>query len=282
MRRVRLHRRKPIRHIWKAIKKRLICIIGVAALLLGVAILTWGSLRAQNTFSMFVDAFYSNAGTELISIAITVLVIDYLNRRRATNERKEELIYQMGSPNNEFAVEAVRILRLKGWFYDGSLKGASLWMANLRGAILNDTNLQGAYLDRSDLEEANLREANLQGTRMGAANLRGADLKGANLQEAFLGKANLQGADLYEANLQGSEGVTCDQLRGAATLEGTTLPDGTKLPGRTPWQKLENEPESPWREAFEAWCEEWKGDDDSVGNLLERLKSRRRRDAKGR
>ncbi len=274
--------RRVIERIWEAIKKRPTFTIGMVALLLGLGVSVGGSLYDKNTLSEFIEAFYSNAGTELISIASTVLVIDYLNRRRATNERKEELIYQMGSPNNEFAVEAVRILRLKGWFYDGSLKGASLWMANLRGASLHDTNLQGAYLDRSDLEEANLREANLQGTRMGAANLRGADLKGANLQEAFLGKANLQGADLYEANLQGSEGVTCDQLRGAATLEGTTLPDGTKLPGRTPWQKLENEPESPWREAFEAWCEEWKSDDDTFGNLLERLKSRRRRDAKGR
>jgi hypothetical protein len=274
--------RRVIERIWEAIKGRPTFAIGMVVLLLGLGSSAGGSLYDKNTLKEFIEAFYSNAGTELISIAITVLVIDYLNRRRATNERKEELILQMGSPNHEFAIEAVRILRLKGWFYDGSLKGASLWMANLRGAILNDTNLQGADLWRADLEEANLRGANLQGTRMGAANLRGADLHAANLQEAFLGKANLQGADLYEANLQGVKGVTCDQLRGAATLEGTTLPDGTKLPGRTPWQKLENEPESPWREAFEAWCEEWKGDDDSVGNLLERLKSRRRRDAKGR
>ncbi|MEL6407188.1 MAG: hypothetical protein AAFR81_22640 [Chloroflexota bacterium] len=41
--------------------------------------------------------FYANASAELISIAITVLIIERANRNQNEAERKEELIFQMGS-----------------------------------------------------------------------------------------------------------------------------------------------------------------------------------------
>ena len=41
-------------------------------------------------------------------------------------------------------------------------------------------------------------------------------------------------------------------LKKAETLEGTVLPDGTALPGRTYREMRNNMPEPDWRKPFEA------------------------------
>ncbi len=84
----------------------------------------------------FVQEMFSNFGTELLSIAITILVVDYLNRRRQKVEldkqreeierqqekqMKDQLIRDMGGQSNDFALRAVRDLRSYGWLKDGSL-----------------------------------------------------------------------------------------------------------------------------------------------------------------
>ena len=48
-------------------------------------------------------------------------------------------------------------------------------------------------------------------------------LNGADLSDADLGDANLGGADL-----SGATGVTDEQLAEAGTLEGATMPNGSK------------------------------------------------------
>ena len=115
-----------------------------------------------------------------------------------------------------------------------SLKNADLhavnWsQADLRGADLRQANLSGAYLQRADLRQANLS---------------GADLSGANLSDAIFfrtiyvprafggtiilpNSANLSGADLSGANLSGAK-FTDEQLAEVRSLEGATMPDGTK------------------------------------------------------
>ncbi len=118
---------------------------------------------------------------------------------------------------------------------DGERKGlllSFLWEAGLIEAHnafidLSEANLSGANLSMAKLFEAklfgaNLSGADLTGAHLFAANLSGADLKYANLSGADLKYAYLSGADLTEAK------VTDEQLSQAATLEGTTMPDGTK------------------------------------------------------
>jgi uncharacterized protein YjbI with pentapeptide repeats len=186
----------------------------------------------------------SDFSTELISIAITVLLIDRMNDRRAIEQEKKALILQMGSPENAFAVEATRILRVRGWIEDGSLReaylmganlqgahlgvadlqGAILLGADLRGANLKSANLQGAELWGANLQEANLWGANLHGVTLGGANLHGANLRDANLQEANLRDANLQKANLMEANLQ--EAILRDANLQEAILWGANLQRG--------------------------------------------------------
>ncbi|MEP6988104.1 MAG: pentapeptide repeat-containing protein [Chloroflexota bacterium] len=126
---------------------------------------------------------------------------------RATKQRKEELILQMGSPDNGFAVEAVRLLEQKGWLRDESLMKADLHKANLQGAYLLVANLQHAKLPLANLQNAYLHGANLYSADLAGANLRNTNLELANLNEAYLNGTNLEEALLYIS---------------------TTLPDGSQ------------------------------------------------------
>lgn len=159
---------------------------------------------------------------ELVGIGITVLIIDNANEAIKRREEKKRLILQMGSPDNAFAIEAVRQLRTRGWITDGSLRGAHLGSANLEGAYLGSANLMGATMYTVNLENANLRDANLKDAYLGGANmwhailmsatmekadlegaiLVGADLRKVDLRFANLGKANLQGANFEGADLR--------------------------------------------------------------------------------
>ncbi len=126
------------------------------------------------------DSFYANASTECISIALTVLIIDTLNERRQLSQLKAQLQREMCSADNSFARRAVSELAVRGWLYDGSLRGAHLVGANLAGV-----NLAGA-----DLARTNLWGANLTG-----ANLVGANLEAARLDEAIYDQATIWPAD---------------------------------------------------------------------------------------
>jgi hypothetical protein len=172
-------------------------------------------------------------------------------------EQRARLIAQMGSTDNRLALDAIRVLRDKGWLTgdalmgaflgDASLQGADLTRANLRCAFLFGADLTGAVLDRANLQGANLYEAALGGTRLVEArlhnanlfraNLQSAALTGAALQNAILGGADLRGAHLDGANLQGAvlggANLRAATLTGArlqrANLEGASLRDADLL-----------------------------------------------------
>lgn len=169
----------------------------VAIILLALALLSivLGSINQYgNDISLgsFIGDFYANAGTELVSIAITVLVIDALNERRATQQEKDALILQMGSPINSVSREAIRKLRTRGWLKDGTLRGASLSWANLQNAFLSD----------------------------------------ANMADMTFYRTKLHGAHLQWSNLQGAKGLTDEQLVYLHNLRGATMPDGHIYDGR--------------------------------------------------
>ncbi len=188
--------------------------------------------------------FYANVSSELASIAITVLIIDTLNRRRERRleERRtrEQLTRQMGSQVNEVARRAAEELRAAGWLTDGSLQEADLRVANLEEAKLWDADLQGVNLQWAKLKKANLNGsvlvgANLTQANLQAAKLNGADVRGANLFEAKLYRVGFRDAKLTDANLSGAhcEGahfVNADlegvNFEGVFMDEFTVLPDG--------------------------------------------------------
>lgn len=110
------------------------------------------------------------------------------------------------------------------------LLGADLRAANLRGADLRGADLRGADLSRANLVGADLREADLNGANLREANLHWADLISANLSRAYLGSADLSLADLSGADLRNVKELSVGQLDQTYSLEGATMPDGTKHP----------------------------------------------------
>ena len=223
---------------WLSVR-RLGGVLAALALLITVT----GHVAQNEAFglrSLFLD-LWANLGTELASIAVTVLIIDGLNQRREVRAQKSRLTRQMNSRARTIASQAVEELRVYGWLADGSLQKAALGEANLEKVDLLAANLEGAYLGWAKLQGAILRRANLQGANLAGAKLQGADLEEANLRGASLVRANLKGARLRAANLEGARltGANLEevatrrsQLAQASTLRGATMPNGSRYDGR--------------------------------------------------
>ena len=98
--------------------------VGVGLLLLALIVGTVGffSQYPRPEFADFVGDFYANISAEFASIALTVLLIDYLNERREDQRRKELLVRELSSTSNAIALRAVAELKAEGWLVDGSLQ----------------------------------------------------------------------------------------------------------------------------------------------------------------
>jgi hypothetical protein len=226
--------------------------IAIALIVLGII----GYIKGPIPFLPGWTDFYFDNRSTLIGIGITVLIIDNVNEMYRHRAEKKRLILQMGSPNNGFAIEAVRQLKSQGWLFDGTLYDANLGLANLcdanlrkvylrdadlRGDHLEGANLFGAYLEGADLRSAELHNAHLE-----LVHLEGAALTSAHLEEAHLSQAHLERADVREAHLEGvdlfgaylaganlswanlnmARGITEEQLSEVGRLSGTFMPDG--------------------------------------------------------
>lgn len=106
--------------------------------------------------------------------------------------------------------------------FAANLNGADLSMAYLRAATLNGADLRGGKLNEADARDADLSNVNLN-----VSDLMGANLRGAKLGKARLLGANLSEADLSQADLSGTD-ISGTDLDKAKSLEGTTMPDGTR------------------------------------------------------
>ncbi len=164
--------------------------------------------------------FTINLYTELLSIGVTVLVLNWFAERRAIRLRKQELFLQLGSQSNDFALEAKRQLEMEGWleealahkkFLLAGWQGILLWKTDLTNAQLPLANLTGAILEHSNLTNANLSGAKLVGAKLWEVTLRnaelhdadlsGAELWGADLRKSTLAQANFTSAELWNADL---------------------------------------------------------------------------------
>ena len=90
-------------------------------------------------------------------------------------------------------------------------------------------DLSGVSHAGVDLSGANLSGADLSGVDLSGVDLSNATLSRADLQWVTLSRATLSGTDLSDANLSGAR-VTQEQLAQARSLEGATMPDGSKHP----------------------------------------------------
>lgn len=146
--------------------------------------------------------FYANISTELLSISITVLVIDKLIKKRDISELKKQLVREVRSKDNAIAVRALQELITQKWAKKGALRGAHLLYANLQDAYLRDVDLSYTWL----------REA--------------------NFEEAFMNGTKLKGAVLVGANFKNAKELTSKALSEAKMLLATTMPNGMRYDGR--------------------------------------------------
>ena len=89
---------------------------------------------------------------------------------------KEALVAQIGDKDRTSAVNAVQLLRIRGWFSEALFRGL-----NLEGKNLSDLDLSHADLTNTNLEGADLSRSDLSGTILIGAKLAGSDLNHANL-----------------------------------------------------------------------------------------------------
>ncbi|GAB5492931.1 MAG: hypothetical protein Phog2KO_31460 [Phototrophicaceae bacterium] len=189
---------QQIEQIWKDY----ILEYGVLAIVFFIVLGFW--VFGDNLFDMLDNrlGYVTNVFTELLSIVITVFVLDRLNARRQDKQELTRLKALLGSNESVVTKIAVAELKAKGWLEDGSLKGANLANANLAGARLYNANLEGADLPFANLESTKLWFANLENVNLESAKLNGANLWNTNLQGVSLSNAELEGADLSGVNLQ--------------------------------------------------------------------------------
>lgn len=215
-------------------------IFGIVLFILALMVLIFGYISQygyQVSISELLKDFYANVSTEFVSIAVTILIIDYLSERRADKNLMQQLAREMGSKDNAFAIKAVKELRAHGWLIDGSLIGldfgaadlssSDLSNANLSKTTLTATNLNKAFLVRSTLSDATINGANLEDADLSNSNLSGSDLRWSDLSNA-----DLRGADINNANMEGvaldGAKVSLEQLRCARSLAQATMPDGRR------------------------------------------------------
>src|SRR5512136_2684400 len=74
--------------------------VGLVIGLLGICVAIFGILYREETAARLVNDFYANVATELVSIAITVIIIDRMYERRSDEQRKVRLIREMGTSDN--------------------------------------------------------------------------------------------------------------------------------------------------------------------------------------
>jgi hypothetical protein len=165
----------------------------------------------------FISDFYANISTDLLSIAITVLIIDVLNQQRLEEQEKSSILLQLGSRNNSTALDALQIIRTRGWHADGSMKGINLYRANLEKAFLNNTNLAGANFEQANLKQAYLSYLDLTG----AKNLERAQLA----QARYLIKTKLPDGRLHD----GRYNLFNQDLKWAVTGEHIDITDLNQL-----------------------------------------------------
>jgi uncharacterized protein YjbI with pentapeptide repeats len=246
--------------------------------------------RVSPDWAVWWSELLQSLGAEIFGASLLFFLMEMIAGRRRAQEakarkvedRKEWLIWHLGSIVNEETMRVAEELRTAGWLQDGSLEGARLWRANLqevrlwranlKKASLREANLQGTDLIEADLRGADLVKANLQGASLlgtklegvtlWEANLQGASLWGANMRLASLWHANLQETRLWQTNLQGAS-LEWANLRGAnlreanlieASFSEAIFDETTVLPDRTAWTPNVNlarftNPEHPkfWR-----------------------------------
>ena len=107
--------------------------IGLGVLALIIFIVGYFDQYTILSIRQIFEDFYANVSSELISIVITVLVLEGFYERRQNAQELTRLKALLGSNENVVTKIAIAELKAKGWLEDGSLQGANLWRSGSVG-----------------------------------------------------------------------------------------------------------------------------------------------------
>lgn len=191
-------------------------LLALCFLTVGITLYSFGlavDVRAANEIvRVFIDEWSSG-------FVVDGMLLFVMNRLIKSNERKNVLA-QIGSYSNDFALDALRRARQEGWLSNGTLRGRTFSKAKLHRADFSGAVLARADFRYADLSQASLTHCDLHGADLTGANLSDADLRWANLSYATLDWALLTGANLEGANLKGAQlahatiDADCEELSG--------------------------------------------------------------------
>lgn len=176
-------------------------------------------------------SYSTNLYTEIISIAITVLIIEQFNQRRAKREQVERDQRQVKEQWKRDQSQQISILRREN-------------IVVKRQPIIDHMKTQDlfkgyALLDSIDLRDANLYGCNMQNASLVNATLLGAVMIATNLQKAMLHNTNLLGAVMIDADLE------------ETFLLEATLPDNTKYTSDTKMEKFTDPTHPEFKDTLE-------------------------------
>lgn len=209
--------------------------VGIFCAAVGLIILIGGYNYPDNWWlKEFVFNVYPNSGADMLGAALVILLIDRLARQRDDQERRTQLVRELGSVDHAVANRALLELQARGWLMDGTLADAPLAGANLGTATLEGANLTGANLVGAQLSRANLSRSVLVDALLGGADLSDAVLEWAVLTGATLNSANLRRADAAGVQLQRESRLRGPGQRRPAQSESD---DGESEAGELVWDE---------------------------------------------
>ena len=140
--------------------KHIIRNTGILFLIIGFLLSGFYFYPPELKFYNFISQFYANFSAEFISIAITILLINYLYEIKEKQNLKRRLIRELGSEERAISSNALVEIREKGWLTDGSLKNANLLNCNLSNQDLTGADLENAKLNNAELSNTTLKNVN--------------------------------------------------------------------------------------------------------------------------
>lgn len=174
-------------------------------LLVGVYI---GALLFDGGGVASTDSGYAvNLWTEVLGIAVTVVIINRLSQRQADEERKRLLQVMLKSTEPSVAILAFAELDARNsldYLGQANIPGVPLQYRNLAHVPIYLANLSNADHQRLDVSYAYGWEVNFSKASLVAANFRYAHLGGADFTNADLGIADMSNTYLHGAILRGA------------------------------------------------------------------------------
>lgn len=202
----------------------------LVAFALGLIIVSFLSAYAgyfsQNPSPLeFLQTWFVGIGPEAAGIAVTIIVIDYLNEKREEERQKyeaeqqelhqrkalhDQLLREIGSSDNGLAMRAWRELNARELLQENSLVGIFLNRANLSHSSFSDRDMKESSLYDATFQYAEFYRTDLSKANGMHADFEQAKFTAAKLIEAWLSHCNFKGASFEKADLSRATLVSSD------------------------------------------------------------------------